>query len=113
MSYSDRATLDLLLWEGGAKTFKEGINILKAYSIEGLEGKIARPTLALAGEGEGKEFDRQAKDFIENISSEENTLRIFTNEEGAGAHCQVDNNRLMNEVVITWLNKVWKLNGQN
>ena len=113
MSYSDRATLDLLLWEGGTKTFKEGINILKAYSIEGLESKITCPTLALAAEGEGKEFDRQAKDFIEKISSAEKTLRIFTNEEGAGSHCQVDNHRLMNEVVITWLNKLWKLNGQN
>jgi hypothetical protein len=113
MSYSDRATLDLLLWEGGTKTFKDGINILKAYSIEGLENKITCPTLALAGEGEGKEFDKQATDFIKNISSVEKTLRIFTNEEGAGSHCQVDNHRLMNEVVITWLNKLWKLNRQN
>lgn len=113
MSYSDKATLDLLLWEGGTKTFKNGIDILKDYSIEGLEDKITCPTLALAGEGEGKEFDRQAKDFIEKISSAEKTLRIFTNEEGAGSHCQVDNHRLMNEVVITWLNKLWKLNGQN
>ena len=110
MSYSDKATLDLLLWEGGTKTFKKGINILKDYSIEGLESKITCPTLALASEGEGKEFDKQAKDFIENISSKEKTLRIFTNEEGAGSHCQVDNHRLMNEVVITWLNKLWKLN---
>ena len=107
MSYSDRATLDLLLWEGGSKTFKEGINILKAYSIEGLENQITCPTLALAGEGEGKEFDKQAKNFLKNISSEEKTLRIFTNEEGAGSHCQVDNPRLMNEVVITWLNKIF------
>ena len=106
MSYSDKATLDLLIWEGGTKTFKDGINILKAYSIEGLESKIACPTLALMSEGEGKEFDKQAKDFIENISSQEKTLRIFTNEEGAGSHCQVDNHRLMNEVVITWLNKL-------
>lgn len=110
MSYSDRATLDLLLWEGGSKTFKEGINILKAYSIEGLENQITCPTLALAGEGEGKEFDKQAKNFLKNISSKEKTLRIFTNEEGAGSHCQVDNPRLMNEVVITWLNKLWALN---
>ena len=110
MSYSDRATLDLLLWEGGSKTFKEGINILKAYSIEGLENQITCPTLALAGEGGGKEFDKQAKNFLKNISSKEKTLRIFTNEEGAGSHCQVDNPRLMNEVVITWLNKLWALN---
>ncbi len=113
MSYSDRATLDLLLWEGGTKTFKDGINILKDYTIEGLESEITCPTLALASEGEGKEFDKQAKDFIENISSKEKALHVFTNEEGAGSHCQVDNHRLMNEVVITWLNKLWKLNGQH
>lgn len=108
MSYSDRATLDLLLWEGGTKTFKGGINILKEYSMEGLESKITCPTLALAGEGEGKEFHKQAKEFIEKISSTRKLLHIFKNEEGAGSHCQVDNHRLMNEVVINWLNKIWK-----
>lgn len=113
MSYSDRAGLDLLLWEGGVKSFKEGIETLKDYSIEGLENKITCPTLALAGEGEGEEFLKQAKDFIENICSKEKELKIFRNEEGAGSHCQVENPRLMNEVVITWLNKIWKLDRQN
>lgn len=112
MGYSDRATLDLLLWEGGSRTFKEGINMLKAYSIEGLEDQITCPTLVLTGEGEGKEFDRQARDFLENISSKEKALRVFRNDEGAGSHCQVDNHRLMNEIVVTWLNKLWKLNEQ-
>lgn len=113
MSYSDKAGFDLMLWEGGVKTFKDAIKALKDFSIEGLESKITCPTLALAGEGEGKEFEKQAKDFIENINSEQKTFRIFTNEEGAGSHCQVDNPRLMNEVVITWLNKLWELNEQN
>ena len=54
-----------------------------------------------------QEFYKQAKDFIENVSSQQKVLRIFTNEEGAGSHCQIDNNRLMNEVVITWLNKLF------
>ena len=111
MSYSDRASLDLLLWEGGVSTIKEGLEMLKRYTIEGLEGRIACPTLALAAEGEGREFDRQAKDFMRKIGSKDKQLRIFTNEEGAGSHCQVDNPRLMNEVVIVWLNKLWKLNG--
>lgn len=53
-----------------------------------------------------QEFYKQAKDFIENVSSQQKVLRIFTNEEGAASHCQVDN-RLMNEVVITWLNKLF------
>lgn len=112
MGYSDRATLDLLLWESGEKNFKQGLKTLSDYTIEGLESKITCPTLALASEGEGEEFDVQAKNFILNISSQEKSLRIFTNEEGAGSHCQVDNNRLMNEVVISWLNNLWGINKQ-
>lgn len=112
MGYSDPATLDLLLWEGGAKSFKQGLKILSVYTIEGLENKISCPRLALASECEGKEFEGQAKDFIQNISSQEKSLRVFMNEEGAGSHCQVDSHRLMNEVVITWLNNLWGLNKQ-
>ena len=113
MSYSDRATLDLLLWEGGVNNFREGLDLLNNFSIEGLEKEITCPVLALAGEGEGKEFEKQVKDFIKDISSQDKTLHIFLNEEGAGSHCQADNHILMNEVVITWLNKIWKLNEQN
>ena len=113
MSYSDRATLDLLLWEGGVSNFREGLKLLKEFSIDGLEKEITCPVLALAGEGEGKEFEKQVKDFIRNIRSQDKTLHIFLNDEGAGSHCQADNHILMNEVVITWLNKLWKLNEQN
>ena len=34
-------------------------------------------------------------------------LRISTNGEGAGSHCQADNTLLMNHEVIAWLNKVF------
>lgn len=109
MSYADRATLDLLLWEGGVDNFRDAVKILADYTIEGLESKITCPVLALAAEGEGKEFERQINGFMQNINSEEKAVKIFTNVEGAGSHCQVDNHRLMNEVVISWLKKIWNI----
>ena len=57
MNYSDGATHDLLLWQSGTKSSKDRINVLKPYSVEGLESKIACPTLALKGQGDGKKLD--------------------------------------------------------
>lgn len=71
LSYSDRATLDLLLWEGGVSTLNEGLEMLKRYTNEGLEGRIECPTLALAAQGEGREFDKQAKGFMQKIGSKD------------------------------------------
>lgn len=109
MSYSDRTTLDLLLWEGGVNNFKEGLKILEDFTIEGLEKDIHCPTLVLYSEGEGKEFENQAKNFYEKISSTEKRIRCFTNSEGAGSHCQTENNLLLSQEIITWLNCIWKI----
>jgi len=107
MPYSDRATLDLLLWEGGVATFREGVERLKPFSIEGIEHQITCPTLALTGDGEGTQFVAQAREFLANIGATEKVIREFHNSEGAGSHCQADNSFLMNQEVIAWLNHVF------
>lgn len=109
MGYSDRASIDLVLWNSGVKNLRESLKKLEDYSIEGYEDRITCPTLALAGDGEGVDFYEQANEFLNNISSKVKRLRIFKNEEGAGSHCQVDNTRLMNQEVIVWLNEVFKI----
>lgn len=107
MNYSDRASIDLMIWEGGVATLKEGVEKLKDFTIEGMEANITCPTFALAGEGEGADFYAQTNEFLNNIGSSKKSLRVFTNEEGAGSHCQADNHRLMNQEVISWLNDVF------
>jgi pimeloyl-ACP methyl ester carboxylesterase len=110
MSYSDKAGLDLLLWEGGVKSFGEMSakrEILKQYSLVGMEHRIRCPTLALVGESEGAQILAQAEEFLRNIGSERKSLRVFTEKEGAASHCQADNALLMNQVMISWLNEVF------
>jgi pimeloyl-ACP methyl ester carboxylesterase len=110
MGYSDRGSIDLVIWEGGVKSLREGVEGLMDFNIEGIEDRITCPTLALAGEGEGADFYLQTNEFLNNINSVEKSLRIFKNIEGAGSHCQTDNPRLMNQEVIAWLNKIFKIN---
>lgn len=67
---------------------------------------IACPALALYGEGEGAEVERQAKAFAAQVSGSI-TLRQFRNDEGAGDHCQFGNLALSAAVVLDWLDDLW------
>jgi pimeloyl-ACP methyl ester carboxylesterase len=68
---------------------------------------IACPALALYGEGEGAEVERQAKAFAAQVSGPV-TLRQFRNDEGAGDHCQFGNLALSAAVVLDWLDGLWR-----
>ena len=109
LNYSDRASLDLVLWDSGSKNLHDGLKKLEYYTVEGLEHNISCPTLALAGEDEGINFNKQAKEFLDNINSNEKMLRIYKCAEGANFHCQVNNTRLMNQEVIQWLNMIFNI----
>ncbi len=75
--------------------------------MDELEKEITCPTLAQASEEEGAEFVNQAKQFYENISSVNKKLHIFSVDESAGAHCQINNLTLMNQVVFDWLDEIF------
>ena len=80
-----------------------------AFDIEGQEQRITCAALALAGEGEGEELLWQTRQFYENISSENKTIKIFTLEEDASDdHCQLDNRGRANQVVFDWLDDVFR-----
>lgn len=71
---------------------------------EGLE-RIACPTLALVGEGEGEEALRQLDVFASKAGGRV-TRHVFTRAEGADMHCQVGNLPLGLAVVFDWLEEV-------
>ena len=66
--------------------------------------KIHCPTLCLASEGEAPMFLTQACEVYDALKVPKK-LHIFSTEEGADAHCQVNNLTLMQEVVYDWLDE--------
>ena len=107
MSKADLAPLEVALMVGGIDKPYEFIEQTKLLRLQELEKEITCPTLALASEEEGTEFIHQAKQFYENIAAANKRLQIFSVEEGAGAHCQMNNFTLMNQVVYDWLDEVF------
>jgi pimeloyl-ACP methyl ester carboxylesterase len=106
MSKADRSPLEVALMVGGIEKPYEFIEQTKLLNLDGLEKNIVCPTLALASEEEGEELINQAKQFYENIASVNKKLYIFSVDEGAGAHCQMNNFTLMSQVVYDWLDDV-------
>jgi len=66
--------------------------------------KIHCPTLCLASEGEAPMFLTQAHEVYDALKVPKK-LHVFSIEEGADAHCQVNNLTLMQEVVYDWLDE--------
>lgn len=105
MSKADLAPLEVALMVAGIDKPYEFIQQTKLLSLDGIEKNITCPTLALASEEEGKEFIDQAKQFYENIAAKDKKFHIFSVDDGAGAHCQINNFTLMNQVVYDWLDE--------
>ena len=72
--------------------------------------KIDVPSLFLVGAGEDSELMRQSQVLYDNFKQRgiDVTLRKFSSESGADAHCQVNNFRLMHYQVFEWLNHIFK-----
>jgi pimeloyl-ACP methyl ester carboxylesterase len=77
-----------------------------AYDLRPFLGRIACPTLSLAGEGEGEVMVRQAREFHESIASSDKRIHFFTlAQDGSDDHCQLDNITRAMQVVFDWLDE--------
>jgi dienelactone hydrolase len=72
---------------------------------------ITCPSLALVGEGDSPQEIKQCHDFYENVSSSIKGKRVFTQKDGASAHCQVDNMVLLEQVAFDWLDEIFDYQG--
>jgi pimeloyl-ACP methyl ester carboxylesterase len=78
-----------------------------AYTVRPYLSRIACPSLALAGAGEGEIMTRQAREYHAAISSRVKRLHIFTLEtDGSDDHCQLDNITRGMQVMFDWLDEV-------
>ena len=94
-------TAERTCWQFGVNSLSELIEYGRAI-IE--PEKISCPTLCLASEGEAPMFLTQAREVYQALKVPKK-LHVFSIDEGADAHCQVNNLTLMQEVVYDWLDE--------
>jgi pimeloyl-ACP methyl ester carboxylesterase len=96
-------SMERACWQFGVSSVSQLIELGRPMLIE--PEKIHCPTLCLASEGEAPMFLTQAHEVYDALNVPKK-LHIFSAEEGAATHCQVNNPTLMQEVVYDWLDEV-------
>jgi len=90
-------------WVIGAPDNATALEWAKKFSLEGIAQKIECPVLILHGEDDRVVPLEEAKTLYEKVGARNKTLKIFTAEEGATEHCQVDNRQLGIDYVGDWI----------
>jgi pimeloyl-ACP methyl ester carboxylesterase len=94
-------------WQAGVSHLSDALEITgRKANITALIGQITCPVLCLSGTGDSQEQIRQMNEFYAEVNVPRKDRRVFTLEEGAEAHCQVNNYALMQAVVFDWLDEV-------
>ena len=99
-----QVSMEKYCWQGGVATPLEFLELARQGQVE--VSLIACPVLCLAGEGDPPDALRQHRVAFEQLRSPRKAQRIFTIEEGADAHCQINNFPLLHQVVFDWLDDI-------
>ncbi len=78
---------------------------LLEYSLDGVSGKITADTLVCDAEQDVEKYGSMTRDIYETLTCPREYV-LFTNAEGAGAHCQIGATRFGCQVKLDWLNEV-------
>ena len=105
---SAEINLNKYAWQFGTSDFKSAVEQVFIQGRPVDPARISCPCLFLMGESEAGELKRQASALADELKRRgvDVTLRTFLPEEGADAHCQVNNLRLAHSVVFDWLDRV-------
>ena len=103
-----KTQLDYACWSYGMTSLVDYLKIIKGFRLGELPKQITCPTLCLASMGEGKESERQAREFYDMLQCPKE-FHLFTVEEGADSHCQLNNISLSGQFIFNWLNDVFEV----
>ena len=92
------------LWKSGSEDILASLKKLRESNFEDRLQLIKCPMLCLVGESDDKTMLDQCMRVYKAVSGPK-TLRVFTVEEGADAHCQINNVALAQRVVFDWLER--------
>lgn len=93
----------------GCESTGEWLRRLRDYTLTSeMLSAVRCPSLGILGAAEGKTPRAQYEAFLKGVSGKASG-RIFTAQEGADAHCQVGNQRLLAAEIFDWLEDVWAM----
>jgi len=93
------------LWTFGVPSVYAYMKLTSAYTMEGIAGQITCPTLICDGEHD-QFFAGQAKKLYDALTCTK-SYHLFSEEEGAGEHCQAGAILRLNQEVFEWLDEVF------
>jgi hypothetical protein len=88
----------------GATSLSQFLESVRPLTFE--PAQISCPMLCLVSRGEGHGFLEQANEVYDALTVPKH-FYIFSIEEGADAHCQLNNFSRMQQVVYDWLDDVF------
>jgi pimeloyl-ACP methyl ester carboxylesterase len=91
------------MWTHGVSTPLEYVRAMASYTLKGLADRITCPTLVCEAENDVRGGD--AKPLYDALTCPKKYI-LFTNEEGAGEHCEAGARSLFDQRVFDWLDEM-------
>jgi pimeloyl-ACP methyl ester carboxylesterase len=91
-------------WQVGAKDYADAMEKFRPWKVD--VSRISCPVLCMLGTGEQETFKKQTYACYAALRSPK-ALRIFTEEEGADAHSQANNQKLAHQVVFDFFDETF------
>jgi pimeloyl-ACP methyl ester carboxylesterase len=91
-------------WQVGAESFADAMDKFRPWKVD--VERISCPVLCMLGKGEQQTFKKQTYACYAALRSPK-ALRVFTEEEGADAHSQANNQRLAHQVVFDYFDETF------
>jgi pimeloyl-ACP methyl ester carboxylesterase len=91
-------------WQVGAASYADAMDKFRSWKVD--VGAISCPVLCMMGTGEAETFKKQTYACYVALKSPK-ALRVFTEEEGADAHSQANNQRLAHQVVFDFFDEAF------
>jgi alpha-beta hydrolase superfamily lysophospholipase len=104
-SHSMAASHFQVPWVMGVPDMDAAMEKIKKFTLAGVAERIECPTLILHGESDRLATRAVAEQLYNAVGARDKTLKVFTAEEGAAEHCQVDNRQVGTDFICDWLAK--------
>jgi len=91
-------------WQVGAASYAEAMDSFRPWKVE--VERISCPVLCMVGASEAQTFKNQTYACYSALKAPK-AMRVFTEEEGADAHSQANNQRLAHQVIFDFFNEAF------